>query len=138
MMDFTIETSLICDDVRREITNKDILIGVYSYGINVPTLPASVNLCFWMLVVPKTSGKLSIEIKIELPGAPSPALLKVEGQVTTPAHPFSMFTPQATYPVFKAGEIKLYVRPAGTERWRLTNKINVEYLPPSFTAPPTD
>ena len=31
---------IVCDDVRTEVTKKEILIGVYSEGIVVPKLPA--------------------------------------------------------------------------------------------------
>ncbi len=134
-MDFTIENCLVCDDVRREISSKDILIGVYSSTINIPSLPANVNLCFWMLVLPKKLGNLVIDLKIEIPGNPNPALVKVETEVVAPIRGFSIFTPQATYPIFQVGDMKLFTRPFGTDRWRMNYKIAVDYAPPSFSTP---
>jgi hypothetical protein len=134
-MDFVIINALVCDDVRREITNKDILIGVYSDGINIPSLPASVNICFWMKVIPKKLGRLSIELKVDLPGNPTPIQVKVEADVLAINRPFSLYTPQILYPIMKDGDIKLSARQSGLKTWNAVEKIRVEYLPPSFSAP---
>lgn len=39
---------IVCDDIRREDNGKEILIGVYSGGIVVPSFPAPLALSFWM------------------------------------------------------------------------------------------
>lgn len=38
---------IVCDDVRTEVTKKEILIGVYSDGIVVPKLPAILTSLFF-------------------------------------------------------------------------------------------
>lgn len=136
-MDFTPETCLICDDVRREITNKDILIGVYAAEINTPALPAQINLSFWLLITPKKLGPLSLELKIDLPGAPQPAQIKIDTMVIEPIRPFSLFTPQASYRLLKEGDLKVSVRQFGKEQWRLIARAKVVYVAPSFGLTPT-
>lgn len=42
-----ISSVIICDDARREDNGKDILIGVYSGDIIVPSFPAALGLSFW-------------------------------------------------------------------------------------------
>lgn len=39
---------IVCDDVRKEVTNKDILIGVYAGDIVVPAFPAVLTVAFWI------------------------------------------------------------------------------------------
>jgi hypothetical protein len=45
---FFIEGVLLCDDIRREVNGKAILIGVYSGDIIVPTVPTSLGLSLWL------------------------------------------------------------------------------------------
>jgi len=40
---------IVCDDVRTEVTKKEILIGVYSDGIVVPKLPAVLTSLFFRI-----------------------------------------------------------------------------------------
>jgi hypothetical protein len=39
---------VVCDDIRREINGKEILIGVYNAGIVVPNFPTAMALSFWI------------------------------------------------------------------------------------------
>jgi hypothetical protein len=45
---FFIDSVLLCDDIRREVNGKAILIGVYSGDIIVPTAPTSLGLGLWL------------------------------------------------------------------------------------------
>ena len=45
---FTVESVLLCDDIRREDNGKAILIGVYSGDIVVPQFPAVLRLSLWL------------------------------------------------------------------------------------------
>jgi hypothetical protein len=45
-----IVSTIVCDDIRREINGKDILIGVYSGDIAVPQVPFQLQLAFWVEV----------------------------------------------------------------------------------------
>lgn len=44
---FEIVNALVCEDVRREVNGKEILIGVYGNAIVVPSFPVDLNLMFW-------------------------------------------------------------------------------------------
>lgn len=126
---------VICDDARKEITNKDIFIGVYASGINVAALPAQIALCFWMEVTPKKTGKLSIEFRIDLPGKQTPVQIRIEAEVTKADESFGIFTPQVSYPITQEGELKLFARSFGHEKWKAIRRIKVNCQPPSFPAP---
>lgn len=72
-----ITSVIICDDVRREMSGKDILIGVYSGTINVPAYPANFPAAFWFEIEPTQLGSLPIEIKIEPPSGNPPFQVSV-------------------------------------------------------------
>jgi hypothetical protein len=38
---------VMCDEIRTEITGKDILIGVFSGDIIIPSFPAAIGVAFW-------------------------------------------------------------------------------------------
>jgi hypothetical protein len=62
-----IATVLVCDDVRKEVTGKDILIGVYVGDILVPAFPASLRLAAWLELVPKEVGQVALDIRAGFP-----------------------------------------------------------------------
>lgn len=58
--------AVFCDDIRREMTGKDILIGVYSGHLLVQRFPAPVVLAIWMPFerVGDAEGKIPIEFRM--------------------------------------------------------------------------
>ena len=64
--DIQFVTALICDDVRKETTGKDILIGVYSSNIAVASIPSELNIVFYIMAHTIESG--SIEVKFRMIG----------------------------------------------------------------------
>ncbi len=60
----TIRYCVVCDDVRLEVSTKEILIGVYTAGMRVPSLPFIANICLWLMVVWEGDGALNIEVRI--------------------------------------------------------------------------
>ncbi|SRR6266851_1506864 len=61
---------IICDDVRREQNGKDILIGVYSSDIVVPSLPFGLNLALWFEYKAPVIGQNTIFVQISYNGQP--------------------------------------------------------------------
>lgn len=136
MDDFTVSNAVVCDDVRKEMSGKDILIGVYASSMNISSLPAQLNLCFWMEIVPKKSGNLSMEFKLETPGKHPPTQLRIDATIGDVESSFGIFTPQITVIVTEDGEFKLFARPLGQEKWRIVKRVKVTYKAVSFNAPP--
>ncbi len=128
MPDFTIGSVIICEDARKEISGKDILIGVYGGGINTPLLPININLCFWFELVPKRIGEIAIELKVECPGTTNPTLLSIKADVKRHGDTFGIFTPQINYAIGQGGDIKLYMRATGKDSWKLLKRVPVNYL----------
>jgi hypothetical protein len=67
-----ISAVLICDDVRKEINGKDILIGVYSGTVNVPSYPAAFPAAFWIEIEPEGTGSVHCEFTIATPSGNPP------------------------------------------------------------------
>jgi hypothetical protein len=71
---------IICDDIRKEINNKDILIGVYSGDIVVSSLPAWLPMAFWIEASAKQIGRHDRSFRITVADNP-PLVLKSELQI---------------------------------------------------------
>ncbi len=61
---FTINSVVICDDLRREWNGKDILIGVYGGGMKVQVLPMMVLISLWLETNPLTIGEYTASLKV--------------------------------------------------------------------------
>jgi len=68
--------AVFCDDIRREVTGKHILIGVYGGDIILPHLPAPVVLAVWVPFKRENSaeGKIPIEFRVVTTGDDNQAL----------------------------------------------------------------
>lgn len=55
---------LICDDVRKENTNKDILIGVYGGHIVVAQFPITLTLALYLEYYPVQRGEQELFLKV--------------------------------------------------------------------------
>lgn len=63
---------IICDDVRKENTGKDILIGVYSGAVNVQAYPTAFRAAFWIEMEPEGTGRVQCEFSIATPSGNPP------------------------------------------------------------------
>jgi hypothetical protein len=60
-----IEFALLCDDVRREITGKDIIIGVYGEELTTPTFPAVLVFNLFMRArFPQPNTRYLVEFRV--------------------------------------------------------------------------
>lgn len=63
-----IVNAIICDDVRKEITNKFIIIGVYSNDIVFPSFPSNANLSLYSDIFIRKQGDFTLNVRILLDG----------------------------------------------------------------------
>ncbi len=68
MPDLKFDYAVLCDDVRRENTGKDILIGVYGGNVKVPAFPAVFAPVFWISMTAKNVGSYQVDFWIKYPG----------------------------------------------------------------------
>ena len=62
----TIGAVLVCDDIRKEVNNKDILIGVYAADILVPAFPAWLSVAVWMEMTPHEIGETDLRFRVAI------------------------------------------------------------------------
>jgi hypothetical protein len=63
-VDSDIGAVVICDDVRRELNGKDILVGVYGGEIIVAQLPFTLNLAIWCEYRTPRDGTNNVYVRI--------------------------------------------------------------------------
>src|SRR5690242_20107827 len=100
---FSVGSVIICDDVRKEVSNKEILIGVYGGGILVPSFPVQIPMAVWMEITPEEIGHFEIDFKITLPGNPAEFQMRVILDVQTLGESTTIYTPSITCMVGKPG-----------------------------------
>lgn len=62
-----VHAAIVCDDVRTEITGKEILIGVYSSDISIPSTPFNIGLCIWIQWSASIAGKIPFRLRVHAP-----------------------------------------------------------------------
>jgi len=62
--DLEIASVILCDDIRKEVTNKEILIGVYAGDIVISSFPAMAPLAFWIELIPHSVGKHDVILRL--------------------------------------------------------------------------
>jgi hypothetical protein len=55
---------LICDDVRIETSYKETVVGIYTTGIGVRSLPWFAFVCVWMAVIWSGDGEIALEVRV--------------------------------------------------------------------------
>ena len=129
MHKLTIKQFIVCDDIRREISGKDILIGVYGSDVAVASFPAPLSLAFWMQFDSPETTTSPINIEFQLMGENDVkfATLGVQllitraglGTIALPAIPLSLQIPS---------NLTLQMKQQGGE-WETVGKVRVEKGP---------
>lgn len=124
--------ALPCDDVRTEVTGKDIIIGVYPGNIAVPSFPANMLLCIWFQFWPKGLGDTGVEVR--LLGPNNAQLAHVSANLSVRKQQLGSFhTPQLPIQVQTPGELSVQVRTTDTE-WTTIRALPIEALQPGALA----
>jgi len=134
---------VVCDDIRREITGKDIYIGVYTADVVVPQLPFDLPMAIALLCEPIQIGKASLYMEIIPPGSPGhfAVTLDVDATLTNPSEDtasqnLSIVLGGIPMKIAQEGDIVLKVRHVGLEKWELVRRISVKRgIPPGPQVP---
>ena len=137
MADFAVISAVICDDVRKEASNKDIIIGAYGGGIVVPSFPVNIPFAVWVEVMPAATGRQGIDVMFRAPGIPGNFRLRILVDISSLDDPTTFYTPQVIMPVGEPGNIEVLMKPAETEEWRLIKaKRIIQGVPHAVPAMP--
>ena len=121
MLEDEILAVVVCDDIRKEITNKDILIGVYAADIVVPIFPVALALAFWIEINPKKCGHRELSFRVVSQGNTVEFTIGME---ISGSESFGLPVPALPVLVRSPGEIRLEVKDA--DGWRLLKSKKVK------------
>ncbi len=83
--DYKIKSVLICDDVRQEISGKEILIGVYNDVIVFTDIPTIIPKLAFRIAVSSEKTLGTFKFRLEDPSRDK--IIEIEGQVGNPQDP---------------------------------------------------
>lgn len=118
-LDFEVLNAILCEDARKDKSEKDILVGVFSGNIFVNQFPANVPLVVWLNVRVRGAGKDTIEVKLSGPTKKKSltGTFQLEKKESDTYETLSVATPAAIVPIERPGELKFQIKqPNG--RWK--------------------
>ena len=97
-MSISVQSTVVCDDVRREDNGKHILIGVYAGALFLQSIPAALaSLGFYFETIVEGSHDATVQIQVKSPDGT--VIMSAQGEIKF----------DITYPVsgfgFKAGPV---------------------------------
>lgn len=119
MSDFSVSAVVVCDDVRKEVNGKDILVGVYGGGILIPTLPIQIPISIWAEIIPFKTGQVELDLKATFPGNPVDFKIRMVMEIGREGESVALFTPQVSVLLGGVGAIEIFVKSAAEENWTL-------------------
>lgn len=125
MPKFTVNSVVICDDVRKEVNGKDILIGVYGGSIIVQSLPVNLPIAVWVELTPAQVGHLEIDMKIHMPSNPTEFRMRYIVEVVETNASLPINTPQLMGGLSEAGDIEVSIKASDEEDWMLVKSKRV-------------
>ena len=112
--------AIVCDDIRHEKSNKEILIGVYSNELIIHKKPARLRLSVFVLVDVLEIGETEFEIRLDGPDGPSENAIRgvLEGaHNTSPRHRIGLPFKSFVITLASEGDLLVRFREPG-KRWR--------------------
>ena len=127
--------AIVCDDIRQEKSNKDILIGVYSNELIIHKKPARLRLSVFVLVDVLEIGETEFEIRLDGPDGPSENSIKgvFEGaQSTSSRHRIGLPFKSFVIVLASDGDLLVRFREPG-KRWRTIAVLPVRIAEDAIT-----
>jgi hypothetical protein len=129
----SISFCLVCDDVRKEMSGKDTLVGVYSGDLVVETLPATLMIALYIGFTPSQTGLQQLRVRAlfdETCVFEATATLNVEVNAA-----FCFGTPKMLIPCGGEGEIVFQAAIKDTGEWTDIQRKQVAVQAPPKMAP---
>lgn len=118
---------LLCDDLRTEISGKQIAVGLYSGGVVVPHLPYKLDqLVVRFEILTKGEPLSGFRIKISDSFSQTVATSEIPVSFQNYNRPGSVFTVFANLNLATSGKYEILVAPIGTEDWNLLRDFYVD------------
>ncbi len=128
MLPFKIAAVVACDDIRQEINNKAILIGVYSGTLVVPGFPADILIAWWIQLHADREGKYELEVRVLKDGNSTLLRAIIGMEVHTPGWS-TLALPRAPLQLQAPGHLELEMRVKDAEKWDVISELDVKEGP---------
>ena len=106
---FEVENAILCEDIRQEVNNKKTLVGVYAGDILISSLPAPIDLAFYLDGKAFDRELFRIEVRLSGPGK-SKAIAMLELGATGESLGIAMITPRMQVLFEREGMFKIAIR----------------------------
>jgi hypothetical protein len=124
MLPFKITAVVACDDIRQEINNKAILVGVYNGALVVPGFPADIAIAWWIQMKADTIGDYAMEARVLKDG--NSTLLRAMLQVTVHTLGWSTLAlPRAPLQLQGPGHLELEIRLKDAGKWDTISELDI-------------
>lgn len=110
-------SAVLCDEVRREQSGKDILIGVYGGEIILNNIPGPISVSLWLSLEIPHKGDFVAEIRVVNAENKELARLKAEFGISGQYSHSSFYTPRMRLDIEKPTSLKFQCR-LDAERWK--------------------
>jgi uncharacterized protein DUF6941 len=126
MLPFKVHASVVCDDIRQEINNKFMLIGVYNGTVVTPGFPLDMLMTWWIQVFPEKLG--SFELDIQLIKSDNSILRAGKFEVELKELEWSSFSlPRLPVQFQSPGRYKLQIKMPDEGQWQTVNEFDVKH-----------
>lgn len=118
-VEYKVINALVCEDARKDLNHKDILVGVYSGNITVKNFPAAMSIVVWMNLSVEGLGTKAIAVRIVGPHKKTllAGELSIEKRERNQADTISVSTPHALFNIEGPGTLRFQIKtPSG--RWK--------------------
>ena len=128
--------AVFCDDIRREVTGKEILIGVYSGNMLVPRLPAPIVLSIWVPFsrTAESVGEIPMEFRLLDADDRPIGYGSVQITVSDATEIGSLSLPALGVMLNHAGSLKFQLKQY-EEPWETVSTLKVAVRPESVNVP---
>jgi len=132
----TLETTaaIICDNVRHEVTGKQILIGVYTGTILVPSFPAALTLALWLEQEPRRTGTVPFSVRLATDRGTVLFSAEMEFEILAAEEPATLVFGGIRVPLTDPCALHVEVR-EGDAAWRTVKRKRVARRPDPESAP---
>lgn len=121
--------AIVCDDIRHEVTGKQIIIGVYNTDMRLQALPVTITLCLWAQVENLRASDSKFEFRCDLAGK---TVVSGDIGIKLPEGSTRASLPIGPFPVTieKAGKLRFSLKFEGSKKWQTATEIDVQLAEP--------
>jgi hypothetical protein len=114
---FEVKAALVCEDVRREISGKEILIGVFADAVFITQIPVQLILTLYLRAMIPDQEELAVQFRVIGPGD-VPVTSTISANLQKPLDPTTSVSVVVTGIAFQVqsfGQYRFQWKPPGQE-----------------------